>query len=330
MKVFDSIEASASIEAGCVLTIGNFDGLHPGHLDIIAAAKDAAARISAPVAIMTFDPHPLAILHPENVPNLLTPLPLKKQLLANAGIDYLIVVKDSCQLLNLSPQDFVDQLLIETIKPGLIVEGPNFHFGYGRSGSLETLKDLSKSRSFHVLEIPFHKVRLSEENNLVPCSSTLVRSLLEKGSVADAAVALGRNYRLIGRVIKGRGVGRKIGYPTANMEPLKQVIPAEAVYAGFVHAADSIEDLCEPAPQKPAAFSIGRSKTFTESKRLLIEAHILEENVEDLVGKYLAMDFVQRLRGQQRFDSPQILADQIEKDCQKALKILNPDFPGNK
>lgn len=322
MKIIDSDELLNTIEKGLVLSIGNFDGFHLGHQDIVAAAKKAAWQTGSPgVAVMTFDPHPESLLRPDRAPGVLTPLCVKKQLLAGAGIDYMIVIKDSMNLLNQSPKDFIDEFLMRTLRPSVVVEGPNFNFGYGRSGNVDTLRELGSLRGFEVIEVPFRQVHLHDRRAVV-CSSTLIRTDLEDGNVKAADTMLSRPYRLIGKVVKGRGIGRKIGFPTANIDPIKQVIPAEGVYAGFVSASDSLEEAAASDANRPAAVSIGRAKTFLENYSLLLEAHILKENVEDLVGKRLSIDFVDRIREQKRFENEELLKDQITKDCKRARNVL--------
>jgi riboflavin kinase/FMN adenylyltransferase len=320
MQIFESLESLKTLKKGCVLTIGNFDGVHLGHQEIISAAKQAA-NSTTPTAVMTFDPHPVAILHPEKAPGVLTPFPLKKKLLADTGIDNLIVIKDSLDLLNLSPHDFIDKFLMKTTSPKIVVEGPNFNFGYGRSGDINTLRELGSLRGFEVIEVPFSQINL-HDRRLINCSSTLIRIDLEDGNVKDAAAMLTRPYRLVGNTVKGRGIGTTIGFPTANIDPLNQVIPAEGVYAGYVAAVDTLDQAANATAKRPAAISIGRAKTFLTDHPLLLEAHILEENVEDLSGKWLAIDFIDKIRSQKRFDNHELLIDQIKIDCKKAKHIL--------
>jgi riboflavin kinase/FMN adenylyltransferase len=319
MRIFDAKTGFNELPAGTVLSIGNFDGVHTGHQQILRQAGDA--RPGTPLTVMTFDPPPAAILHPEKTPGALTPLPLKARLLEEQKVDFLVVIEDCLKLLNLSPEDFIDRFLMNTITPCLVAEGPNFHFGYGRSGSVETLGRLGKTRGFDVLEVPFAEVEI-EKNQRAICSSTLIRQFLEKGSVEPAAKVLSRPYRLIGQTVPGRGIGRTLGFPTANIHPENQIIPAEGVYAGWVVVGDSLEQVCGGGQMRPAAFSLGRAKTFVSDHPVLIEAHLLERDVEDLYGKYLAMDFVKRIRGQQRFDTRQKLAEQIQKDCQIIRETL--------
>lgn len=321
MRIINTIEKIGNKLKGCCLTIGNFDGVHLGHKKIITVARQTAEKLdNCPVAAMTFDPHPAAILHPEKTPYVLTPLPLKKALLEASGIDYLIILKDSYGLLTLSPADFIDDFLVETIAPKVVIEGDDFHFGYGRSGSALVLQQFGKQMGFDVIIVEPEIVSLGDSAARV--SSTQVRHLLHCGGVADAAGMLGRPYRLMGKVVRGRGKGGELGYPTANIEPHEQIIPAEGVYAGFVSVADSIEDLCVLNQKIPAVFSLGRAKTFISDHPLLIEAHILDGKIDNLYGKYLAMDFVDFIRHQQRFENEEKLKEQIKNDCLMAKNIL--------
>ena len=136
MEVIETIPGLNEIKRGCVLTIGNFDGVHLGHQEILTTAKQIASKRKTELIVMTFEPHPVAILHPEKAPGVLTPLKLKEHLLAEFGVDCLFVLKDSFELLNLSPEDFVDKFLMRQICPAVVIEGPDFNFGYGRSGDV--------------------------------------------------------------------------------------------------------------------------------------------------------------------------------------------------
>jgi riboflavin kinase/FMN adenylyltransferase len=322
MDIIESIADFESFPPGWALTIGNFDGVHLGHQQIITLAADNRKQRNLPgLALMTFHPHPLAVLHPRHAPEILTPMPLKRHLLRTAGIDRLILIKDTFSLLNLSPKDFIDEFLVRSIKPALVVEGPDFKFGYGRSGDIDALRRFGALRDFDVVIAPPKQISLASGDTKI-CSSSAIRDLLRSGEVSSAYAMLGRNYRLIGTTIPGRGIGRQLGFPTANIEPLEQMVPAEGVYAGLVAIADDPDSAAAQTKSKPAAFSIGRAKTFLSDHPLLIEAHILNENLPDLTGKWLAMDFVQRIRPQQRFDSRQALQQQITADCRAAAQIL--------
>jgi len=306
---------------GCVLTIGNFDGVHIGHQEILEAAGRSAAEKATYLAAMTFEPHPVAILHSEKAPGVLTPLELKTHLLTNCGVDYLIVLKDTASLLRLAPADFIDKFLIKDVKPVAVVEGEDFHFGAGRAGTIETLKQTAAKTGFEVIVVPAKTTRLSTGQS-VQVSSTTIRYMLEGGHVGDAAALLGRQYCLIGKIIPGKGRGKKLGFPTLNMERPNQVIPAEGVYAGYVTLGESESAVCRAAEKMPGVFSIGQARTFGDEYPLLIEAHVLTDDIGKVAAKWLAMDFVERLRSQHKFNIADDLARQIAKDCEAAKKIL--------
>ncbi|UCE99281.1 MAG: bifunctional riboflavin kinase/FAD synthetase [Planctomycetota bacterium] len=321
MKIIETTSDLKKIKPGCVLTIGNFDGVHIGHQVILANAKKNAAKRKAQLIVLTFEPHPVAILHPEKAPAVLTPLKLKTHLLEKSGVDCLVVLKDSAELLNLSPADFVDKFLARRIQPEVVVEGESFNFGSGRSGNVHTLNSLGQEKGFEVHIISTKQVKLSIGQS-VKISSTIIRNLLETGKVADAAVALTRPYRLIGKVLPGQGKGKQLGFPTANLAPARQIIPAEGVYAGFVAVGDSEQQICSAEKKIPAAFSIGRSTTYGTENPLAVEAHLLIENVGDLVDKWMAMDFIERIRQQIKFETKSQLSAQIAKDCENVKQLL--------
>jgi len=309
------------VRKGCVLTIGNFDGVHVGHQRILAAAQEAAAQRETQLLVMTFEPHPLAVLRPEKAPGVLTPLTLKERLLTELGADCILVVETTSELLSLSAEDFVRRFLVENIRPSLVVEGESFNFGSGRSGGISTLQEMGAENGFDVSVVAAKEVALSA-GRIVKVSSTIVRSLLADGDAADAAVALGRPYRLMERIIAGRGKGRRLGFPTANMKLPRQVIPDQGVYAGFAEVADTPDQLFSAKAKSPAAFSIGTSATYGDENPLLIEAHLLIDGVGRLYDKWLAIDFVERIRPQKKFKSESELSAQIGKDCKKARTFL--------
>jgi riboflavin kinase/FMN adenylyltransferase len=324
MRIIDSITELKTIPKGSVLTIGNFDGVHLGHQEILSATKKAAHKNRAESIAMTFEPHPVAILYPKKAPGVLTPLEIKKHIIAQSRIDCLVVLKDITELLNLSPDDFVGRFLVENIRPSAVIEGQDFNFGAKRAGNIETLKKLGVKHDFDVSIIEPKEIRLSTGQK-VRISSTMIRYMLESGHVADAAVALGRPYRLVGEIIPGRGIGKKLGFPTLNMKKPRQVIPAEGVYAGFVRIGKTINNILTSKKAIPAAYSIGQARTYSDEFPLLIEAHLLKEKAVNMTGRYMAMDFIERIRSQHKFNTPEELSAQIAKDCQKAKEFLN-DF----
>jgi len=321
MRIIEKITDFDRAPKDCVLTIGNFDGVHLGHQEILAAAKKAALKRQTQLAAMTFEPHPVAVLKPEKTPAVLTPIALKTCLLAECGANCLIVLKSTMELFSLSPEQFVERFLVKAIQPRILIEGQDFNFGYQRTGNIDKLQHLGADKGFEVCVVEARKIKLST-GETVRVSSTMIRNLLEAGGVADAALALGRPYRLVGQVIPGHGKGKQLGFPTANLGPTRQIIPAEGVYAGFVQTGDAEQHVCQTHEKIPAALSIGRAQTLATNRPQLIEAHLLTENVGELAGKWLAMDFIRRLRGQHRFPTEGQLAEQIEKDCEKAKAIL--------
>jgi len=327
MRTIGTLSGPGQIEKGCVLTIGNFDGVHRGHQEILAAAGAAAKERGTELVAMTFEPHPVAVLHPQDAPGVLTPLELKTNLLAQCGVDSLIVLQGGEGLLRLSPEEFVRRFIGENIRPSLVVEGGDFNFGAARAGNIETLCKLGAENGFEVLVIEAREIKLSTGQS-VRVSSTLIRYMLEGGHVADARQALGRPYRLVEEIIPGRGVGRKLGFPTLNMKKPRQVIPAEGVYAGFVRIGNSAADVLSDGEAMPAAYSIGQARTYGDDFPLLIEAHLLSENADAAAGKFMAMDFLERIRSQHKFGTPEDLSRQIAKDCEEAKRILAADGRG--
>ncbi len=321
MKVIESKSQPVGVAAGAVLTIGNFDGVHLGHQEILITAGKIANKRQTQLVAMTFEPHPLAILHPQKAPGILTPLELKKHLLAKLRVDCLFVQKSNPELLALSPQDYVEQFIVKGIQPSIIIEGESFNFGSDRTGNPYLLGKLADENGFEVSIVKAKEIKLST-GQMVQISSTIIRKLLSTGKVADAAIALGRPYRLLGQIVPGQGKGKQLGFPTLNLQPLNQLVPAEGVYAGLVEIGDSAEYVCAAKEKIPAAFSIGRAETLESDYPTLIEAHILTGDVGNLYGKWLAMDFIERIRSQQKFDSEKKLSAQIAKDCEKAKKIL--------
>ncbi len=309
------------IKAGAVLTIGNFDGVHIGHRAILSTAKQVAEQKQTEIVVMTFQPHPLSILNPKRAPSPLMPPVLKEHLLSELGVGILFTAKSEPELLNLSAEDFVERLIVKGIRPSAIVEGEDFNFGRKRAGSVHTLQKLVEAKSIEVVIVEPKKANLAD-GHTVEVSSTAIRDMVTKGKIADAAILLGRPYRLIGDIVPGRGKGKQLGFPTLNLKKPQQTIPAEGVYAGLVKIGDSEEQVCFTKEKIPAAFSIGRATTYGAGQSLLIEAHLLVENAERFRCRWMAMDFVTYIRPQRRFESPQALAAQIADDCAAARNIL--------
>ncbi len=324
MKILQRLSEFRQIKEGCVLTIGNFDGVHVGHQEILRTARQIAGDRGVEMVVMTFEPHPVAILHPEEAPGVLTPLPLKLHLLQEYADNCIIVLEDNRDLLKLSPAQFVEEFLMAAIRPAVIVEGEDFHFGAGRAGDVLILARFGREKGFEVVVVPPRQIGLAT-GQVLRVSSTIIRYMIEGGHVADAARALSRPYRLLGPIVSGWGRGRKLGFPTLNMSKPDQILPAEGVYAGLVETAPTLEELLRKQEHIPAVFSLGQARTFGDQHPLLIEAHLLIGHVGELTGQWMAMDFVQHLRSQHKFNTPEELVVQIAKDCDAARQALQID-----
>lgn len=308
MKVFDDVSSIDPTLAGAVLTVGNFDGVHLGHQRILRTARALAKVSGVAVIAMTFEPHPIAVLRPEQAPARLTLWEEKVAQLEKAGADVVVRLKTDWPLLSLPAEDFIREVLVKRIHPSYIVEGPNFGFGRGRQGNANTLRQLSEVGGYQVHIVEPYRLNISDEQ--ITVSSTAVRSCLECGEVAKAAACLGRPYALIGSVVPGAGAGRKLGYPTINLDVGEQLIPAEGVYAGVAE----VSGICATA-----AISVGHRPTLGGAS-LVVEAFLIDES-DDWYGQDVRLGFLDFVRSQKKFESREALSDQITKDIETVRRI---------
>lgn len=308
MRVIEGL-ASCNL-SGVVLTIGNFDGVHRGHQAIISAGRSRAKQAGAELVAMTFDPHPLAILTPDHVPARLTPLEEKLRCLERAGIETTVVVEANTELLSISAEDFITDVIVARFQPVAVVEGESFGFGHKRRGSVATLREAGLEQDFEVDVIPPVRIALGGHPDTV-ISSSLVRQLIASGTVDQAATCLGRPYRLLGSVVRGAARGKRIGYPTANLDVGDQLVPAEGVYAGRTEQAGRLH---------PAALSIGRCETFG-GKDVIVEAHLLDFD-GDLYDRPMWVDILDWLRPQERFDTVEDLQQAMAGDSARARQVF--------
>lgn len=293
-------------------TIGVFDGVHIGHQEVFRQVRELADRLEVASAVVTFDGHPAHVVRPESAPALLTTLDQKLELIAAQGIDYAYVVAFDEERAATHPEVFVEQVFIEALHARAIVVGEDFHFGKGRSGNVEGLRDLGERWGFEVraLELIRHAHDARE-----PVSSTKIRRALAGGDVDRAAEMLGRPYTVRGVVEHGDQRGTGIGFPTANL-PVPKVMawPADAVYAGWCDRADG--------SRHPCAINIGRRPTFYEhTEQSLLEAHLIGFE-GDLYGEQIDVSFVEFLRSERKFDGIDQLVAQLETDIADALTVL--------
>ena len=302
-----------------VVAVGVFDGLHRGHRRIIDTGKARAAEAGAGLAVVTFDPHPDAVLGkaPAELP--LTPPREKKELLRAWGVDRVEVLPFDREMASLTADVFVERHLEKPLGLVRLVTGPDFALGRGRTGTVAYLVELGKRRGFAVEAVP----HLLEHHG--PVSSTRVRGALRGGDVAFAAELLGRAYGLDGRVVHGWGLGGKLDFPTANLDPLEpQFLPADGVYAGWVRVPG---DPGGPGPGGAwrGAISLGLRPTFDGAERTL-EVHLLDF-ANDLRDKVLRIEFVDWLRGQEKFDGAAPLVEAMARDVARCRDLLLTEGP---
>jgi riboflavin kinase/FMN adenylyltransferase len=303
MNIHHGTAGLCDLPPGLVLSVGNFDGLHLGHRHLLELAREL--RGPAGIALVTFEPHPLTVLRPAAAPPRLTPMGLKMELLRDAGVDHLIILPPSSEVLELTAEAFW-HILRDQVRPSHMIEGTSFNFGKGRAGSIERLREWAANSDVKLHVIDGVKAALLDMH--VPrVSSSLIRWLLVAGRVRDAAICLGRPYLLEGTVIKGFQRGRTIGVPTANLDCGEQLLPAEGVYVGRCTVDRTVH---------AAAISIGRLPTFGDD-RLQIEAHLIDFH-GDLYGRTLRVELVDWIREQQKFPGIDKLKDQLGRDIERS------------
>lgn len=300
----------------CVLTIGNFDGVHLGHQQILREARALASDAGGRVVVLTFEPHPLAIVAPDRAPARLMTGEQRSACLLAAGVDAVVVARSDSALLSMEPADFVRQIIVEKFAPTHVVEGWSFGFGKGRLGNPQLLQELGGLLDFETEIVEPIKLPIGGES--VPVTSSLIRQLLGHGRVEQARECLGRPYALTGEIRAGQGRGRDLGFPTANLADVRQLVPAAGVYAGTAQVKGRTV---------AAAVSIGSAPTFG-GEGLQIEAHLLDYS-EDLYGEQMTVELLEYLREQRRFDAPAALVRQIQEDVESVRRSAAADGPTN-
>lgn len=312
----------------CVLTIGVFDGVHRGHAELIARAVTAARARGVPTVLMTFDPHPMEVVFPGSHPAQLTTLSRRAELVEELGIDVFLVMPFTADFMKLTPDRYIHELLVERLHVLDVVVGENFTFGKKAAGTVATLRKAGERLGFSVESVSLVAERHQSES--VTYSSTYIRACVDAGDVVAAEEALGRPHRVEGVVVRGDGRGRHLGYPTANIAPpMHSAIPADGVYAAWftVLGHGTVTGSVIPGERYPAAVSIGTNPTFSGRTRT-VEAFVLDTTA-DLYGQHVAVDFVARIRGQEKFGSVDDLIEAMGRDTVKARAILAAaDFGG--
>lgn len=288
------------------VSVGNFDGVHVGHQELVRVLRQRAQQVRGPAVAVTFDPHPLQILKPEHYQPALTTIPDRAELLQRYGADQVVVLRTIPDLLAQSPSEFFESVIVRCFAAGALVEGPDFRFGHQRRGNVAALRELCGGAG-----VAFDVVSPVARDG-VPVSSSRVRRALLAGDAQEAAALLNRPYALRGTVVPGAGRGRALGFPTANLEGIRTVVPRDGVYAvvaGF-----------EGRDWRGAA-NIGPNPTFGEQARK-VEIHLVGFE-GDLTRRDLVVWFMSRIRDTRRFASAEALAAQIRSDIEHALELAS-------
>ncbi len=313
-RVVRVAEDTPPISAGSVVTIGAYDGVHLGHRKVLRLVRELANARGLDAVCVTFDRHPATVVRPETAPKLLTSLEHKLELLVGTDLlDVVAVLQFDESRSKETAEDFVHQVLVRLLGVRLVVVGADFHFGHHRGGNVALLQRMGADLGFEVIGLGL----VAPESDVVhePYSSTRVRHRLAAGDVRGAAALLGRPHEVRGVVVKGDQRGRELGFPTANLAlDTESCLPADGIYAGRFCGADG--------QWRPCAISLGRRPTFYEHQEYsLLEAYLLDFD-GDLYGQRASVQFVEHLRGEQRFDSVEELVAQMHRDCDRARVIL--------
>ena len=293
---------------GAFVTIGNFDGVHLGHQYIFRHLTEEARGAGSPSAVITFDPHPKMILHPDRRPfYLITTLEEKIDLLAAQGIDALILIPFSLEFASMTAGEFVGQLLWDKLRLRKILIGHDYAFGRGKEGNEDFLRTFGQKLGFAVEAM--NAFQIGE----VTISSTRVRTVIQAGDVKTAAAYLGRPYNLVGTVVAGHHRGTGLGFPTANLDPEKILVPPNGVYAAIINLEGR---------KYRAVLNIGMNPTFGDNRRS-IEVFLLDFH-ENIYGKRMEVLFIEKLRDERKFPDPGALVEQIKQDVSRAEAILQP------
>jgi riboflavin kinase/FMN adenylyltransferase len=313
MQELTSTSAIDQALKGGVVAIGNFDGLHRGHQQLLAIASAEAKRLKKPWGLLTFEPHPRSFFKPSEPIFRLTPKTLKARLAAALGVEFIYGLDFNEALAAMPPEDFIKSHLVDALGVRHVVTGYDFHFGKGRKGTAETLRAMGKLHGFEVTVVD----QVTDDGDgHAPFSSSSIRSALRRGHMADAARELGYDWTVMGEVVHGDQRGRTIGFPTANIILDPGAEPYRGIYA--VTARDAASAAGTPAWMGAAYF--GDRPTFN-TNRTFLEVYLLDQDI-DLYGKTLIVSFAAMIRGDKTFKSVDELVLQMKIDCYEARKIL--------
>jgi riboflavin kinase/FMN adenylyltransferase len=307
MQVFRNLEEVPSQFGPTVVSVGNFDGVHRAHQEVVRHMAERARSFGGKAVVVTFDPHPLRILRPDVAPRLLSPLPVKLKLLEKTGVDAVLVLPFTRDLSLMTAEDFASQVLAKTLHAREVHEGYNFHFGHKAQGNVNTLAELGRLFGFEVNIYPEQSLRGHH------VSSSQVRKLIASGEVSKARALLGRPFSIFSNPGRGRGYGRKYTVPTVNLARYEELVPADGVYITWLRVAGECFE---------AVTNVGNRPTFGADS-FAIESHLLNFHPIDLLpDTELELIFLKRLRPEIKFPSVEALREQIAKDVHKARRYF--------
>lgn len=314
--IHDPLKAT-DLPRGCVATIGNFDGMHLGHQEIVRSVAERARELGVPSVVITFQPHPLSVVAPDRIPRQILTVAQKEEILARSDVDALVIVPFTPEFSRWTADRFVEEFLVEALRVREIRIGRDFCFGAGREGNLARLKQLGAKYGFEVEGVG--EVRLSGFR----VSSSLIRDAVSKGAIRAANLALARTYFVDGRVATGRKLGRKIGFPTVNLEPFNELFPGSGVYVTtcrFESFARNFESVT----------NIGVRPTLYENYAVTIESHIFDFD-SNVYGDTARIYFHHLLRREKQFRSALELTNQIRQDIERSRRyfLAHPMDPYN-
>lgn len=297
MQIITDARTTTEQFSRLVLAVGCFDGVHLGHRAIISALVEEAEKMDGIPAVMTLDPHPRQFFAPDNPPDILTPYRAKCKLLADLGVKVLYFLPFDAQTADMTPAQFVEEILLKRCHIKGIIAGHDFAFGKAAAGNFEFLREAGETHGFLTRQVP----PLIVQGQRI--SSTLIRTKILQGQVDSLPIYLGRHYSITSQVLTGRGIGRTLGFPTVNLDPGECAIPAHGVYAARARLSGR---------EFFAAVNIGLAPTIQHEKPM-IEAHLLDFS-EDIVGAHIEVIFCKRMRPEQRFPSYEALIEAIGRD----------------
>jgi riboflavin kinase/FMN adenylyltransferase len=310
MKVYYDLDEYSESLPYPVVTLGNFDGIHLGHQEIFRILRQEAEVNQGTALVITFFPHPLKVLHPDRAPRLITNIQDRVELMECFGIDRVLCLPFNREFAEWDAERFVLEILVRKLGIKKVLVGEDFRFGKNREGGINFLKKKGGPFGYTVRKIEPVRVDGME------ISSTRIRQSIQEGLIRESTAMLGRPYNISGMVVTGDKRGRTLGYPTANLVTEAELIPPNGVYAVRVVLGEET---------KPGVASLGIKPTFS-GKQYSIEAHIFDFD-QDIYGKSMRMEFVERIREERSFPDPRALVEQIDRDAQQARKILEQGPP---